>query len=383
MPRFPESNPLVVAIGGSPYNALAHRLAQHPGETYPLHIGDTWMEPAVGCRMQDLTIDAHPGMHRYSPVQGRPELIDAIVDRTRERTGMSEERTNVLVTAGATAGLAAVAGAMLSPGDEVLIIAPFWPLIAGIVRMVHAVPVPVPVVGQAESVEALVDALNRATGPRTVALYLNTPNNPTGRVLPEVWVQAMAEFAARHDLWLISDEVYEDYVYEGQHTYARPLAPERTVSAYSLSKGYGMAGNRAGWLVGPAELLSQAVKVGVHTVYSTPTASQLAAVRALTGAGATWVASAAAQYAAAGAAAAARLGLPPPQGSTFLFFDVAAHLDERGLMGLLSDCVDQGLFIAPGSSFGPYPTHLRLCFTATEPERTQRGVEVLAGLLGR
>jgi N-succinyldiaminopimelate aminotransferase len=75
--------------------------------------------------------------------------------------------------------------------------------------------------------------------------------------------------------------------------------------------------------------------------------------------------------------------VPAPEGSTFLFFDVAAHLDGRGLAPLLEACVDRGLLIAPGSSFGPYPTHVRLCYTAVEPERALRGVNVLAGILGR
>jgi N-succinyldiaminopimelate aminotransferase len=76
------------------------------------------------------------------------------------------------------------------------------------------------------------------------------------------------------------------------------------------------------------------------------------------------------------------LGVAPPRGSTFLFLDVAERLDERGLDGFLEDCVDHGLFVAPGPSFGPYPTHVRVCFTAAPPELVDRGVAVLASLLG-
>ena len=80
---------------------------------------------------------------------------------------------------------------------------------------------------------------------------------------------------------------------------------------------------------------------------------------------------------------ASRLGLAEPQGSTFLFFDVAPFLDERGLSGFLERCVDHGLFLAPGPSFGPYPTHVRLCFTASPPDVVERGVEALAPIMGR
>ncbi|HEX7528475.1 MAG TPA: pyridoxal phosphate-dependent aminotransferase, partial [Thermoanaerobaculia bacterium] len=114
-----------------------------------------------------------------------------------------------------------------------------------------------------------------------------------------------------------------------------------------------------------------------------PTASQYAALRILVGAGDAWVAQARAEYAATGAEAARRLGIPAPEGGTFLFLNVADSLDARGLMGLLEDCSDEGLFLAPGPSFGPFPTHVRLCYTAVPPEAALRGVDILARKLGR
>jgi N-succinyldiaminopimelate aminotransferase len=219
-----------------------------------------------------------------------------------------------------------------------------------------------------------------------VALYLSTPNNPSGRLLPRAWVEALVEWAARHDLWLIADEVYDTLVYRGEHVRTLPLAPERTFLAQTFSKSFGMAGNRCGYVVGPRAVMAELRKVSTHTFYSTPTAAQLAALRALAGPahlGDRWAAAAREQYRETAQRAAARLGVPAPEGSTFLFLDVAAALDQRGLAGLLERCVERGLLVAPGPSFGPYPTHVRLCYTAVEPERALRGVEVLAGLLGR
>jgi len=383
MPRFPDVSGTVSAMKGSVYSALAHRLAAFEGEVYPFHVGDTWMEPAVGCRMQDITVEDHPGMHKYAMVQGRGGLLDAIVERTRARTAAATERSNVLVTAGATGGLAAVVGGLVSPGDEVLVLAPYWPLIAGITRSFHGTPVPVPFIGEVDGPEAAVDAVEAKRTERTSVLYLNTPNNPTGRIIDRPIIEALVAWAQKHDLWVVSDEVYEDYAYTSAHTYARPLAPERVFSAYSFSKAYGMAGNRAGYIVGPSDVMHQIRKVSVHTFYSTPTASQIAAQRALEGLADEWIADAARKYLEIGRHAAERLGEPEPQGSTFLFMDVADHLDERGLGGFLEDCVDRGLFIAPGPSFGPYPTHVRMCFTAAPPDVTKRGVEVLRGLLRR
>ena len=383
MPRHPEVAPSVAAIPGSVYSRLANRLAQFDGEVYPLHVGDTWMEPAEGCRMEDLTVAEHPGMHRYAPPQGRPDLLAAIAGRVERRMGVPTTPEEVLVAAGATGALGAVAGAILAPGDEVLLLAPYWPLISGIVRSFHGTPVPVPFLGAADSPETAVAAVAERLTPRTVALYLNTPNNPTGKVIPPAWIAALVAWAAAHGLWILADEVYEDYVYLGTHAYSRWLAPERTFSIHSFSKAFGMAGNRCGYVVGPAATMGELRKISTHTFYSTPTASQISARRALGGPGDRWIAAARDAYRSLGEAAAARLGVSPPEGSTFLFLDVADRLDQRGLEGFLEDCGDRGLFLAPGPSFGPYPTHVRVCFTAAAPEVVGRGIEILAGQLGR
>jgi aspartate/methionine/tyrosine aminotransferase len=383
MPRHPHFSPSAQEIADSVYSGLAHRLATFQGEVFPLHVGDTWMEPAEGCRMEDLRVSQYPGMHRYASPQGMPALLDAIVERVRTRTGVPTERDNVLVATGATGALGAVAGAIVTPGDEVLMLAPHWPLITGIVQSFGGVPVDVPFFGAVDSPETAVEAVRERLTGRTIALYLNTPSNPAGTLIPRPWLEALVEWAAREDLWILADEVYEDYVFEGEHTYTRPLAPERTFAAHSFSKAYGMAGNRCGYVVAPAEAVRELRKIGLHSFYSTPTASQLAALRVLGPAGDAWVAAAREQYKATGARVAARLGLPAPLGSTFLFFDVAPFLDETGLGGFLERCVDRGLFLAPGPSFGPYPTHVRLCFTAAPPDAIERGVEALAPLLGR
>ncbi len=383
MPRYPDIAPSIEAMTGSVYSSLAHRLREVAGEVYPFHIGDTWMEPAEETRMESLSVADYPGMHRYAPVQGRADLLEAIAHRVEGRTGVATSPANVLVAAGATGALGAVVGALVEPGDEVLLIAPYWPLIAGIVRAFRAAPVDVPILGQVDNVETLMDEVTRALSPRTVAIYWSSPNNPTGQTLPREWIEALCAFARSHDLWVLADEVYEDYVFEGDQPYALPLASERTFSVHSFSKAFGMAGNRCGYVVGPEDRLGQVRKVATHTFYATPTAAQIAARRALEGPGDRWVAEALPLYRDLGYQVAERLGTEPPGGSTFLFLDVTEHLDGGDLLGFLTRCVENGLLLAPGPSFGPYPRHVRLCYTATPPETTLRGVEILAGLLGR
>jgi len=383
MPRYPSVSPSLAAVEASVFSSLAHRLKLHKGEIYPLHVGDTWLEPAEGCRMEDLGVAEHPGMHRYAPPGGLPHLLEMVAERVETRSAVPTSPDEVLITAGATGGLSAVVGAIVQPGDEVLVLAPYWPLITGIVRCYHGHPVGVPSIGDAADASAVVGQARRKATSRTVALYLSTPNNPSGRLLPPDWVEALVDWAAGEGLWIIADEVYEDYVFSGRHVYSRSLAADRTFSVHSFSKAFGMAGNRCGYVVGPRGTMESLTKVSIHAFYSTPTASQLAACRVLDGRGDTWIADVRERYRQMGTRASARLGVAPPEGSTFLFLDVADRLDERGLAGFLGDCVERGLLVAPGTSFGDYPTHVRVCFTCSPPDVIERGIEVLAELLGR
>ncbi len=376
MPRPPAVNQIVTSMHGGVFSRLADRIQALEGEIYPLHVGDTWLEPPPGAHMQDLRTSDHRGLHRYSAPMGHPALLEALADLR----GVDPRR--ILVTAGATGGLGAVAGATLDPGDEVLVLAPYWPLIAGIVRTARGVPVEVPFYGEAGTVaERLAPLLTE----RTVAVYLNSPNNPTGAVLSREELTELAAFARAHGLWVWADEVYEPFAYARPWVPIADLAPERTFSAYSFSKAWGMAGNRVGYVVGPADpdLAQQLRKVSLHAFYAAPTASQLAALRVLTD-GQAWLADARARYHAAGVAAADRLGLPHPEGGTFLFPDVTAHLDEDGLHGFLVRCIDRNLVLAPGTACGAaYTGHVRVCFTSAPPDVVGRGIDVLAELLGR
>jgi aspartate/methionine/tyrosine aminotransferase len=368
---------------GAVFSPIARRMQSVPGGVVPLHVGDTWLEPFEGGRMQDLRIEDHPGLHRYCETRGIPELVEAIVEKLRARNALAAEPEQVLVTAGATGALGAALGAVASPGDEVLILAPFWPLIRGIAEAFRATPVEVPFYDRVASAAEAVAAVRAHLTPRTVALYVSTPSNPTGRVLPAEWLEALAAWATREDLWLISDEVYEDYVYRGEHVSIGRFAPQRTLSVFSFSKAYGMAGNRVGYLAAPPEAVAEALKISTHTFYAAPTSGQVAALRALRD-GAPWIARARRSYAEVGDATAAALGLPPPGGSTFHFLDVSDRLDERGVWGFLEDCVDDGVALAPGPSCGAvYGGWVRLCFTAAPPETVRGAVARVARRLGR
>ena len=378
MPRPPRFAPAIAAIPGAVFSPTDRQLDAAQLRACPLHVGDTWMEPFAGGRMQDLREADFAGLHRYSEPRGIPDLVDAIVEKVRARNALDCDAASVWVAAGATGALSAGVGAIASPGEEILILAPFWPLIRGIVQTFRARPVEVPFYDRVDSPEAAVAAVRERLTERTAALYVSTPSNPTGRVLPSAQLEALAAFAQREDLWLLSDEVYEDYVYRGDHVSLGRFAPERTLSVFSFSKAYGMAGNRTGYLVGPPEAVAQVGKVSTHTFYSAPTAGQVAGLRALREGGA-WVERARASYRGVGEAVASELGVPPPEGSTFLFLDVRGVLDDRGLRGFLADCLEDGVALAPGSSCGEdYGEWVRLCYTSAPPAEVKDAARRLA-----
>jgi len=378
VPRPPDVTATVADMPGSIYSARAVRESAAAIRACPLNVGDTWFQPFEGGRMEDLSASEFPELNRYTATRGIAPLVDAIVEKARERNSLQCERASVMVTAGATSGLSCAVGMLAAAREEVLILAPFWPLIRGIAQTFRATAVEVPFFDRVDSAEAAVEAVRERLSPKSVALYISTPSNPTGRVIPEEWLHALAELARRENLWILSDEVYEDYVYAGRHVSIGRFAPERTISAYSFSKAYGMAGNRTGYLVGPPEAIAQAEKIATHSFYSAPTAGQVAGLRALRG-GRAWVDRARESYRAVGTAAAVELGLPAPQGSTFLFVDAAAALDERGIEGLLADCLEDGVAVAPGGSCGrDYATWLRLCYTSAPPAEVGAAISKLA-----
>ena len=149
MPRPPHCAPAVASMPGGVYAPSAgHR---ESGSACPLNVGDTWVEPFAGVRMEDLHQADHPGLNRYSPTKGIPALVDAIVEKVRSRNQLPCERDSVLVAAGATGALCAAVGMLAAPAEEVLILAPFWPLIRGIIQAFRATPVEVPFYDRVDS----------------------------------------------------------------------------------------------------------------------------------------------------------------------------------------------------------------------------------------
>ena len=374
--------------------ARIDRLAARGQDLVPLHIGDTHLAPPPAAR---AAVDALRGedaeLFRYGATVGLTELREALAGLVHARGGTApiDPASEVLVGNGGTHALFCAARSVLDDGDEVVLASPYWPLAPGVFTAAGAVPVEAPLT-QLLYEDPSRDAgelLAARVGPRTRALYVISPNNPDGKVLAPAHLASIARLAVERDLWVFSDEVYADTVFEGRHASIADLPGmrERTIVLHSLSKSHALAGCRLGFAVAPAPVVAAGRRVSTHSAFNVAVAMQRAALAATTDAG--FAASAREAYRAARDAVADALRGAPvrfhlAEGATYLFVDFApafdgARLDaegrERPLLALLERAVDRGVLLAPGSAFGEgFGTCARLCFTSVPPERAREGV---------
>ena len=223
---------------------------------------------------------------RYTPSAGIAELQDAVCDRYAAAYGVEYLPAEAIVTAGGKQALFNVAMALFGPGDEVITHTPGWPSIVEQIRLADADPILIrthPEDGFRLHPQQVIDALT----PRTRAIVINSPCNPTGALVAEDDLAAIAEAAAPRGVWIVVDLCYERLIYgDAAHNLPRVLAArarDRTVLVGSLSKSYAMTGWRCGWALGPAPLIAAANAVQGHSTSNVSSITQRAAVAALTG----------------------------------------------------------------------------------------------------
>ena len=224
--------------------------------------------------------------HYPSPTKGTNELLAAIAEKMlRDHNVRVKKQTDIVVTPGSKWALNLALAAVVNPGDEVLYLEPVWVSYPPIIRMVGAEPVPISLSPE-DNFRITAEAIREKVTPKTKAIMVNSPNNPTGRVLDRDEVKAIVDVALEADLFVISDEVYEKLIYDNRQHHA--LVSEegmagRTLTINGLSKGYAMTGWRLGWLVGPTAVMKLAAKMNSQTVTSAATFTMAAAVAALNG----------------------------------------------------------------------------------------------------
>nr|WP_152521171.1 pyridoxal phosphate-dependent aminotransferase [Nocardiopsis ganjiahuensis] len=240
----------------------------------------------------DYIVDAavaaarEPRFHRYTPAGGLPELKKAIAEKTRRDSGYEVEPAQILVTNGGKQAIYEAFAAMLDPGDEVIVIAPYWTTYPESIKLAGGVPVFV-VTDESTGYMAGVEQLEAARTERTKVLVFVSPSNPTGAVYPREQVRAIGRWADEHGLWVLTDEIYEHLVYGDAEFSSLPVEvpsiADRTVVVNGVAKTYAMTGWRVGWIIGPKDVVKAAGNLQSHATSNVANVSQAAALAAVSG----------------------------------------------------------------------------------------------------
>ena len=229
---------------------------------------------------------ADPKMHKYTPAAGLPELRSAIAAKTLRDSGYQVTADQVLVTNGGKQAVYQTFAALLNPGDEALLPAPYWTTYPEAIALAGGVPVIVPT-DESTGYLASVEQLDAATTERTKLLVFVSPSNPTGAVYPPAQVKAIGEWAAAKGIWVVTDEIYEHLVYGDAKFSSIPVqAPEiadRCVVLNGVAKTYAMTGWRVGWMIGPKDVIKAAANYQSHATSNVANVSQMAALAAVSG----------------------------------------------------------------------------------------------------
>ena len=357
--------------------------AGEPDFPTPAHIVEAAVE---ACR--------DPANHHYTPTGGIPALREAIAAKTLRDSGFEVSGGQVLVTNGGKQAVANAFAVLCDPGDEVIVLAPYWTTYPESIQLAGGSPV---VVSSDESTgfRSSVEDLERAWTPNTKALLFVSPSNPTGAVYPRQEIEAIGRWAVDKGIWVLTDEIYEHLVYGGTEHHSMPvLVPEladRCLVANGVAKTYAMTGWRVGWLIGPTDAIAAATNIQSHETSNVSNVAQRAALAAVAG-GLEDVASMREAFDRRRRAIVTMLNdiegvvCPEPEGAFYAFPSVKGLLG-RSIRGqrpetsaeLAELCITEAkVAVVPGEAFGA-PGFFRMSYALADHDLSE-GVSRLAAL---
>ena len=357
--------------------------AGEPDFPTPAHI----VEAAVdACR--------DPANHHYTPTGGIPALRESIAAKTRRDSGFEVSGGQVLVTNGGKQAVANAFAVLCDPGDEVIVLAPYWTTYPESIHLAGGTPVVVSS-DEATGFRSSVEDLERAWTPNTKALLFVSPSNPTGAVYPRQEIEAIGRWAVDKGIWVLTDEIYEHLVYGGTEHHSMPvLVPEladRCLVANGVAKTYAMTGWRVGWLIGPTDAIAAATNIQSHETSNVSNVAQRAALAAVAG-GLEDVASMREAFDRRRRAIVTMLNdiegvvCPEPEGAFYAFPSVKGLLG-RSIRGqrpetsaeLAELCITEAkVAVVPGEAFGA-PGFFRMSYALADHDLSE-GVSRLAAL---
>jgi N-succinyldiaminopimelate aminotransferase len=384
MPKFPGFSFRVQQIPGPVFERYAKKMKEHGDNLIKLHIGDSPMHPYYKLPIDAEFIARHSDFNQYCSTFGIEPLREALAAKLQEDNGINATMANVLVSCGATSGLSASVLGLVDPGEEVLILTPAWPFFFGMVKNGGGTVIEAPFYDRlfTEPDFDVYHYLGRFVTPKTVAIYLNTPNNPSAKVMSPVQVKQVARLAAEHNLWVISDEAYDGLIFdELEHLSiaSLPGMAERTVTVFTFSKAFLVPGLRVGYVAANREAIVNINKMLVHELYGASTFAQQVVLDAVRNRR-EWLGEMVANFQELRDVFLENLTIPvlKPESTYFAFFCAENHLKGRDYWQVIEECLDAGVCVSPGDSFGKdYHSYIRLCFTGETTERLLIGIERL------
>jgi aspartate/methionine/tyrosine aminotransferase len=361
-----EPSPAASSLPASGIREIVNLALARPG-VIRLEIGEP--DSAAPAHVVEAAMRAAAGPVRYVQSAGVPALREALVDRLARVAGIAATPEQVVVGQGAVQTLFTVLASVVRPGDEVLVPDPAWPNYEMQTIVLGATPVHYRL-RREDGYQPDPEEIVRLITPRTRVLVLNTPNNPTGAVIDAQRMAAIVEAAASRGVLVLSDEVYDELVLEGEHVGAHAFAPDSVVPVYSFSKTYAMTGWRVGYAVVPPRLAVAMERLLETQISCLPPVSQAAALAALQGPQDS-IAENAGRYRRRRDLAVAQLGaagidVVVPKGAFYLIVPLADGADSRAAA---LELVQRGVATAPGSAFGPSAApFLRLNLGASEAD---------------
>lgn len=227
-----------------------------------------------------------PKNHRYTPAVGLPELREAIAEKTKVDSGTQISASQVVVTNGGKQAVYQAFAVLLDPGDEVLLPTPYWTTYPEAIALAGGKTVEV-FAGSEQNYLVTVEQLEKAKTDKTKVLLLCSPSNPTGSVYSREQIKAIGEWALANEIWVVSDEIYQNVIYDGKRAYSvTEVVPEmidRTIMVNGVAKSYAMTGWRLGWMAGPQDAMKAAANLQSHLSSNVNNIAQRAAIAALTG----------------------------------------------------------------------------------------------------
>ena len=352
---------IVHAVQGSSTVAIsdhARQLQQEGIDVINLGSGDPdFSTPQYIC---DAGIQAiQQGFTHYVDSKGTPQLRKAIAEKYSREQGLTyDPNKEIIATAGGKVALYISLSAIVEQGDEVLIFEPAWVSYRPIVQLLQGVPVGIPL-QFADNFLITDEVMEKHISKRTKAIIVNSPSNPTGRVLSEKELESIARIAKKYDLWVLTDDIYEKIIYDGRHHKTLASLPDmqnRTIVVNGMSKAYAMTGWRLGYIAAPADIIKEILKVQQQLVTCAASFTQVAGQAALAG-GPQAITNMVAEYDRRRQVITAALNeipgvtCPLPEGAFYFF----PRVDYKGMdsMELAKHLLDKAhVAVTPGSAFG-------------------------------